>query len=88
MIKKGDAERGSLLILVSSRGRHVACLERVLDFASGEYRWQASGPQESANPAEVSSFVANRQRLDSDLWAVELDIADPERFIAETMLTP
>jgi hypothetical protein len=60
----------------------------VLDFASGEYRWAAAGPGESADSTEVSSFVANRQRLDSDLWAVELDIADPERFIAETKLTP
>jgi hypothetical protein len=84
VIRKGDPERGSLLILVSSRGRHVACLERVLDFNSGDYHWQPSGPPESADLAKVSSFVANRQRLDSDLWAIELDIAEPERFIAET----
>jgi hypothetical protein len=60
----------------------------VLDFASGEYRWQASGPQDSADSAEVSAFVAKRQRLDSDLWAIELDIAVPERFIAETIHSP
>jgi len=84
VIRKGDPDRGSLLILVSSRGRHVACFERVLDFASGDYRWTAVGPGDSAAPAEVSAFVAGRERLDADLWAVELDIADPERFIAET----
>jgi hypothetical protein len=60
----------------------------VLDFASGNYRWTAVGPGESADFAEVSAFVANRQRLDSDLWAIELDIAVPERFIAETMSSP
>jgi hypothetical protein len=76
------------LILLSSRGRHVACFERVLDFASGDYRWTAVGPKESADLSEVSSFVANRQRLDSDLWAIELDVAVPERFIAETMSSP
>ena len=73
---------------MSSRGRHVACFERVLDFHSGEYRWQAAGPGESADSAEVSSFIAKRERLDGDLWAIELDIADPERFIAETMRSP
>jgi hypothetical protein len=30
VIRKGDEERGSLLLLVSSRGQHFACLERVL----------------------------------------------------------
>jgi hypothetical protein len=76
------------LIHLSSRGRHVACFERVLDFASGTYRWIAVGPAESADSAEVSSFIANRTRLDSDLWAIELDIAVPERFIAETIGSP
>lgn len=88
VIRKGDPDRGSLLILVSSRGRHVACLERVLDFASGDYRWAAVGPGESADSREVSAFVAGRERLDADLWALEVDIAVPERFIAETISSP
>ena len=48
IIKKGDAERGALLLLVASRGRHVACLERSLG-SDGAYRWQAVGPGESAD---------------------------------------
>ena len=87
VMKKGDPDRGSLLIVVGSRGRHVACLERVLS-ASGEYRWQAVGPGESASSVEVSDFLARRARFDEDMWAIELDIADPERFIAETTSAP
>jgi len=68
---------------VSSRGRHVRCLERVLAI-EGSYRWQAVGPTDSASSGEVADFVARRKRFDEDLWAVELDIAEPERFIAET----
>ena len=86
-MRKGDAERGSLLLVVSSRGRHFAFLERVLS-AAGSYEWQAVGPAESAESAKVSEFLAKRARFDEDLWAVELDIADPERFIAETTRTP
>ena len=82
-MKKGDPDRGSLLILVGSRGRHMTCLERVLT-ADGSYRWQAAGPAESASSAEVAEFLARRTRFDEDLWAIELDIAEPERFIAET----
>jgi hypothetical protein len=33
----------------------------------------------------VQDFVRRRARFDEDLWAIELDIAEPERFIAETI---
>jgi len=82
-MKKGDPERGSLLLFVSSRGRHTACLERVLNL-DGSYRWQAVGPTDSASSIEIADFLARRERFDEDLWAIELDIAEPERFIAET----
>ena len=75
VIRKGDADRGSLLLFVSSRGRHVACLERVLDL-DGSYRWRPAGPGELASSAEIADFLARRARFDEDLWAIELDIAD------------
>ena len=73
-------------MFVSSRGAHVACLERVLNL-DGSYRWQTAGPAESASSAEIADFLRRRARFDEDLWAIELDIAEPERFIAETKLT-
>jgi hypothetical protein len=82
-MKKGDPDGGSLLIFVSSRGRHVACLERVLNL-DGSYAWQVVGPADSASSAEIADFLARRARFDDDMWAIELDIAEPERFIAET----
>jgi len=83
VIRKGDPDRGSLLILVGSRGRHIACLERVLA-VDGAYRWAPDDPNNTAGSAEVRDFLARRARFDEDLWAIELDIAEPERFIAET----
>jgi hypothetical protein len=83
VVRKGDPERGSILLLVTSRGRHVACLERMLG-PNGRYQWQRVGPEESGSSIEVAEFVAKRARFDEDLWAIELDIALPERFIAET----
>lgn len=84
VIRKGDAERGALLLLIAGRGRHVATLERVSSI-DGDYRWQTSGPAESASSIEIADFLAKRARFDTDFWAIELDIADPERFIAETI---
>jgi hypothetical protein len=82
-MKKGDEERGSLILLVSRRGVHVAALERVLNL-DGSYRWERSGPAESASSTEIADFLARRARFDEDSWAIELDIADPDRFVAET----
>jgi hypothetical protein len=84
VMRKGDAERGSLIIFVTSR--HVAVLERVLA-SEGEYRWQAAKGLEPAGSIEIADFLAKRARFDEDMWAIELDIAEPERFIAETTLT-
>ncbi len=83
VLKRGDPDRGEILLVVSSRGRHVALLERVLS-ADGAYRWDRTGPAESSDSAQVASFLEKRARFDADYWAIELDIANPERFIAET----
>jgi hypothetical protein len=84
VLRRGDKDRGSILLMIGSRGRHFACLERILDL-DGNYEWRPAGPSESAESPEVSSFLAKRARFDEDLWAIELDVADPERFTAETV---
>ncbi len=83
LLKKGDPDRGALLLVIRNRERHVACLERVLSIAAG-YQWQSVGPAESADAQELAEFLSKRRRFDEDLWIIELDIAHPERFIAET----
>jgi hypothetical protein len=55
----------------------------VLDL-DGTYRWQRTGPADSASSIGIADFLDRRARFDEDLWAIELDIADAERFIAET----
>ncbi len=84
VLRRGDKERGSILLIINSRGRHFASLERILDL-DGNYQWNAAGPPENAESAEVSSFLAKRTRFDEDLWVIELDVADAERFTAETV---
>jgi hypothetical protein len=83
IVHRGDADRGSILLIVTSRGRHFAILERTMA-GVGVYQWTRSGPPESSEPAQVAQFLSERTRFDPDCWAIELDIANPERFIAET----
>ena len=86
-MRKGDPDRGPILLLVASRGRHVACLERLLG-KTGGYEWERVGPPQDSDSAMVADFLARRERFDADFWGIELDVAAPERFIAETTGVP
>lgn len=86
VIRKGDSDRGALLLLVTNCGAHVACLERTLD-PTGNYRWRQVGPIADSDDQQVAEFTQKRVRFDEDLWLIELDIPLPERFIAETIAT-
>ena len=85
VIRRGDPDRGAIMLLVTQRGQHLACLERTLA-PDGNYRWQRVGPGEGAEADQLRDFLARRARFDEDSWLIELDIADGERFIAETTL--
>ena len=83
VVARGDPDRGALVLLVAHRGGHVACLERSFG-AGGAYAWQKVGPAEGATPETVRDWSHKRSLFDPDLWLIELDIPQPERFIAET----
>jgi hypothetical protein len=83
ILRKGDADSGALLIVVRKRGELVACLERRLD-PTGTYRWAEVSGDQAAREPNLAEFLDRRVKFDPDLWLIELDIAHPERFIAET----
>ena len=80
--KRGDPDSGSLILIVEQRGEYRAVVERLLQ-PGGDYRWEAGGPAASASPKEVSDFVEKRTRFDRDLWLIDLDVPDAQRFIAD-----
>lgn len=82
VLAKGDPEAGSLLVILTERGRKLRILERLLQ-PDGRYLWQEVGGQSVAKDDEVSALIARRRRYDPDLWVLELDIPSPERFAAE-----
>lgn len=84
ILAKGDPTAGAILLLTTDRGTNPRFFERGLG-ASGEPALIASGPQDLADEGEVTAYWQRRRRNDSDLWVIELDIAQAERFAAETM---
>lgn len=86
ILRKGDPERGALVIVVRSRGRHFTVLERQLG-VDGRYEWGQSGPSDDESGTELTAFLEKKARFDPDMWLIELDVAHPERFVAETTQT-
>ena len=83
ILKRGDPERGALILHLTRRGEHAGFLERTLQ-ASGNYGWRQAGPAPGSDGAALADWSQKRLRFDEDLWLIELDVPDPERFIAET----
>lgn len=84
VLARGDDQAGAILLLLTQRGAAKHLLERTLDPA-GDYRWTPCGPQDVESAASRDSYMQRRRDRDPDLWLVELDIADAERFAAEMM---
>ena len=83
LLHKGDPDRGAISLLVVERGEPRAVLERRMaeDFA---YKWTEVPSSDALTSSGWRDWVAKMSRIDPDCWLVELDIADAQRFIAET----
>ena len=75
VLNKGS-EWGSALLLVHRNGAFVGAYEK-LPSLSGTAQWRLAAEGEDS----VASFIERQRRFDPDLWVLELDIADPERFV-------
>ena len=84
VLVKGDATSGVILIQALEKGRESGLFERVSNFAGG-HALMRCGPSPEDGPEALATYVARRRRSDPDLWIVELDIPEAERFAAETI---
>jgi hypothetical protein len=86
LIRRGDPDRGAITLLVSEKGVISAVLERQLD-KDFTYRWTKLSADRPFDEAAWRDFQEKKVNIDPDFWAIELDVADAERFIAETTLS-
>lgn len=84
VLAKGDPTAGGILVLAYQKGTNPCYFERGIG-PKGAPELIASGPRESTDEQEVTAYWQRRRGSDPDLWVVELDIADAERFAAETI---
>ena len=80
VLAKGERDAGTLLIICCENDTNVRLYERMPQL-DGTRKWALSKSQDTENPRDFAEYWQRRRRQDGDLWVVELDIANGERFI-------
>lgn len=80
VLHRGERDAGSVLLLTIENGRNPRLWERMPQL-DGTRVFTLVSVQPTENTQDFSEYLQRRTRQDSDLWIVELDIPQPERFI-------
>ncbi len=80
VLAKGEPDAGTLMIICCENGTKLRAYERMPQL-DGTRVWTLSKKQNIDNSKEFIAFLDRRRRQDGDLWILELDVANPERFI-------
>jgi hypothetical protein len=81
VIAKGERDAGTLLVVCCESGANAAAYERMPQ-PDGSRMWTLTRRQDIDNPKEFWDYCDRRRNQDHDLWVVELDVPNGERFIA------
>jgi hypothetical protein len=81
VLGKGERDAGTILIVTLCHGKGGTLYERMPQ-TDGSRTFVAAKRENAENPTEFSEYLARRRAQDADMWLIEVDIADPERFIA------
>lgn len=84
IVARGEDMGGVILVQTLEKGRFSGFFERMVDL-DGKAVMVRTGPADDSDSVTLLDYVDRRRRSDPDLWVVELDIADAERFAAETI---
>lgn len=86
VLQKGEPDAGTILLVLTERGGNARIYERMPGL-DGLRNWTLSATEDTENKEKFSQWLDRRGAQDPDLWIVELDIADGERFIGLTGFT-
>lgn len=80
VLAKGERDAGTILIVTMCRGEDVRLFERMPQM-DGTRPFLATKSQDPEKPEEFSEYLDRRRRQDPDIWIIEVDIANAERFV-------
>lgn len=81
ILHRGDRDSGDIAIVLLARGTDPVLLRRMpaTDFST---EWRASAVNAGEAP-DAPDVLSRLTRRDPDLWIIEVDVPERERFIAQ-----
>ena len=81
VLHKGERDAGAIC-LIATHNCHNSTLWERMPQLDGSRKFVATKSQDIENKRDFDDYLARRVRQDPDSWQIELDIENPERFIA------
>lgn len=81
VLARGERDAGTILVVTMCRGGPAQLHERMPGL-DGSRKFVATKWQDADNPADFAAYLERRRRQDPDIWILEVDIDNPERFTA------
>jgi hypothetical protein len=71
--RRGEAERGTLLVKLSRIGEGCVVYSQARNSA-GRLAWLAAGTGATVREAEADEYIARAVKRDPDLWVIEIEV--------------
>jgi hypothetical protein len=81
VLAKGERDAGTIALVILCRGEGAALYERMPQL-DGNRLFSRTRQQDTDNPQDFFAALEKRCDRDPDLWLIEADVPDSERFVA------
>ena len=82
VLAKGERDAGTILLVTTCRGEAARLYERMPNL-DGSRSFVATKAEDPEKPQDFLDYLARRRRQDADIWLIEVDLGDAERFVAQ-----
>ena len=80
ILARGERDAGTMMIVLTYRGAPATAYE-FMPQLDGSRKWAVSRHQDTDKIDNFSDYLTRRINQDRDLWIIELDVRNAERFI-------
>lgn len=81
VLSRGERDAGTIAIVIIGRGEPAELFER-MPVLEGTRSFVRTAKEDIENKADFSAQLARRCARDPDLWLIEADVPERERFVA------
>ena len=81
VLERGERDAGTILLAIIHRDEPAWLYEKMPQL-DGNRRFAMSRQEDIENKEDFQAYLARRKRQDADIWIIEADVPDRERFVA------